>query len=317
MTQSASGARPAIIVHGGAWGIPDPEVKAHVQGVRLAAEAAWEVLDQGGTAIDAVERAILILEDDPTFDAATGSHLNRDGEVELDAGFMEGATLRAGAVAAVKRLKNPILAARKIMDVGEHILMVGEGAERYAAEKGVTLDPNHVLVVPRELARWNDQRKGHIKLSPEDAFRHRHFGTVGAVALDRDGGISAGTSTGGSLYKRPGRVGDSPLPGCGYWADNELAGVSTTGWGESIIRVGLAKLAADLIGQGAVAPEAAQRAIQELGRKVSGWGGLIMIDRAGWVGFAHNTPRMAFAWRTPDMSAVDARIEAEAVAATT
>jgi len=312
MTFSAVAARPAIIVHGGAWGIPDPEVKAHVAGVRAAAEAAWEILELGGSAIDAVERAILILEDDPTFDAATGSHLNRDGDVELDAGLMEGAELRAGAVAAVKKLKNPILAARKILEVGDHILLVGEGAERYAAEKGVAISPNHVLVVPRELDRWEAQRKGHVKLSTQDTFRHRHFGTVGAVALDQAGQIVAGTSTGGSLYKRPGRVGDSPLPGCGYWADNELGGVSTTGWGESIIRVGLAKLAADLVGQGAVGPEAAQRAINELGRKVSGWGGLIMIDKAGWVGFAHNTPRMAYAWRTPGMPSVDARIEATA-----
>ncbi|TPW15254.1 MAG: beta-aspartyl-peptidase (threonine type), partial [bacterium] len=172
MTQSAAAARPAIIVHGGAWGIPDPEVKAHVHGVRLASEAAWDLLDQGASAIDAVERAILLLEDDPTFDAATGSHLNRDGEVELDAGFMEGTTLRAGAVAAVKRLRNPILAARKIMDVGDHILMVAEGAERYAAEKGLTLHPNHVLIVPRELDRWEVQRTGQVRLNTEDAFRH-------------------------------------------------------------------------------------------------------------------------------------------------
>jgi beta-aspartyl-peptidase (threonine type) len=310
MHRSADSARPAVVVHGGAWGIPDPEIKAHLAGVRAAAEAAWEVLDNGGSAMDAVERAIVLLEDDDTFDAATGSHLNRDGEVELDAGVMEGANLMAGAVAAVKRLKNPILAARKIMEVGDHILLVGEGAERYAAEKGVPLHPNHVLVVPRELTRWEQMRRGQFKLSTQDAFRQRHFGTVGAVALDREGQLVGGTSTGGSLFKRPGRVGDSPLPGCGYWADNDTAAVSTTGWGVSIIRVGLARLAADLVGQGAVGPEAAERAIQQLGDRVGGWGGLILIDRAGWVGFAHNTPRMAFAWRTPDMLAVDARIEA-------
>lgn len=313
MNRSAASARPAIVVHGGAWGIPDNEVKAHVAGVRVAAEAGWEVLENGGSAMDAVERAIVLLEDDDTFDAATGSHLNRDGEVELDAGVMEGTNLMAGAVAAVKRLKNPILAARKIMEVGDHILLVGEGAERYAAEKGVPLHPNHVLVVPRELKRWEEMRRGAFKLSTQDTFRRRHFGTVGAVALDREGNLVGGTSTGGSLFKRPGRVGDSPLPGCGYWADNETAAVSTTGWGESIIRVGLARLAADLVGQGAVGPEAAERAIRQLGDRVGGWGGLILIDRAGWVGFAHNTPRMAFAWRTPDMLAVDARIEAPAV----
>jgi beta-aspartyl-peptidase (threonine type) len=307
---SAPEARPALIVHGGAWGIPETEIEDHLAGIRKGVDAGWKVLADGGSSLDAVQAAIVVLEDYPAFDAGTGSHLNQDGEVELDAGLMEGTHLHAGAVAAVKHLHNPILTARRILEGGDHILLVGQGAERYAAEKGLELCDNRSLIVPREQERYDELKSGHVVLSTSEPFRRRHFGTVGAVALDRSGAIAAGTSTGGSLFKRPGRVGDSPLVGSGYYADNESAGVSTTGWGESIIRVGLAKHAADLILTGAVAPEAATRAIRHLGEKAGGWGGLIMIDRAGWVGFAHNTPRMAFAWRTPQMTAAEARIEA-------
>jgi len=308
---SAPEARPALIVHGGAWGIPDAEVEAHLAGVTEAVETGWFLLEAGATALEAIEAAVRVLEDNPAFDAATGSHLNRDGEVELDAGIMSGVDLGVGAVAAVKHLKNPITAARRILDVGDHVLLVGEGAERYAAEKGIPLCANVELLVPRELARFEDLKSGRVQLSTSEPFRRRHYGTVGAVALDVRGDLAAATSTGGSLYKRPGRVGDSPLPGCGYYADNGTAGVSTTGWGESIIKVALARHAAELVGQGAVGPEAAERAIRHLGDKIGGWGGLILIDRAGWIGFAHNTPRMAFAWRTPQMDRPEARIQVD------
>lgn len=308
---SAPAARPAFIVHGGAWGIPDAEVQDHLAGVRAAVELGWQILAAGGSALDAVEASIVLLEDDPAFDAGVGSHLNRNGEVELDAGLMEGMELRAGAVAGVRRLRNPIRAARRIMEIGDHILFVGDGAEQYAAEKGLALIDNRELVIPREQERFEAMKAETLKLTTPDPFRQRHFGTVGAVALDAAGRIVAGTSTGGSLYKRPGRVGDSPLVGSGYYADVTTAGVSTTGWGESIIRVQLARRACELIGQGAVGPEAATRAIEELGARVGGWGGLILIDRAGWIGFAHNTPRMAFAWRTPFMDAPEVRIEAD------
>lgn len=303
-------ARPALIVHGGAWGIPDAEVEDHRRGVRRAVEAGWAVLDSGGDAMDAVEAAVTLLEDDPTFDAGIGSHLNRAGEVELDAGLMDGGTLRAGAVAGVRRLRNPLVAARRILEAGEHLLFIGEGAEAYVAERGVPLIDNTALVIPRERARFEALRDESLRLTTPDPFRERHFGTVGAVALDRAGRIVAGTSTGGSLYKRPGRVGDSPIPGSGYWADVRSAGVSTTGWGESILRVQLARLAAFLIEQGAVGPEAAVRAVETLAADAEGWGGLILIDRAGWVGFAHNTPRMAFAWRTAQMAAPVVCLEA-------
>ena len=287
---SAIAARPAFIVHGGAWGIPDAEVEDHRAGVRAAAELGWDVLARGGSAMDAVEAAITRMEDDPTFDAGRGSHLNRNGQVELDAGMMEGMELRAGAVACVRRLRHPIRAARLILEAGDHILFVGEGAEAYAAEKGLDLIDNAELVIPREQARFEAMRSEALKLATPDPFRERHFGTVGAVALDAAGALVAGTSTGGSLYKRPGRVGDSPLVGGGYYADVGTAGVSTTGWGESILRIQLAKRACDLVERGAVGPEAAVRAIEELGARVGGWGGLILIDRAGWIGLPITRP---------------------------
>lgn len=310
--RSAESARPAIIVHGGAWGIPDSEVADHLEGVSRAVEAGWQLLDRGAPALDVVEEVVALLENHPAFDAGIGAHLNSDGVVELDAGLMEGTKLRAGAVAAVTRIRNPIRAARRILEAGEHLLLVGEGAERYAAAAGIPLGANEELIIPRERERFEMMKSKRLSLTTPDPFQARHFGTVGTVALDRAGGLAAATSTGGSLFKAPGRVGDSPLPGCGYFADDTTAAVSTTGWGESIIRVQLARHAADLVAAGAVGPEAALRAVRHLSEKVGGWGGVILIDRAGWVGFAHNTPRMAFAWRTPGMETAEVRIEAEA-----
>jgi L-asparaginase / beta-aspartyl-peptidase len=306
---SAESARPALIVHGGAWGIPEAEVADHLAGVGRAVEAGWRLLERGVPALDVVEEVVALLEDDPTFDAGIGAHLNGDGLVELDAGLMEGTALRAGAVAAVTRIRNPIRAARRILAAGEHLLLVGEGAERYAAGTGIPLCANEEMIIPRERERFELMKSGRLALTTPDPFAERHFGTVGAVALDRAGAMAAATSTGGSLFKTPGRVGDSPLPGCGFYADNTTAAVSTTGWGESIIRVQLARHAAELVAAGAVGPEAALRSVRYLAEKVGGWGGVILIDRAGWVGFAHNTPRMAFAWRTPEMAAAEVRIE--------
>ena len=310
-TTRGTEARPALVIHGGAWGIPDAEVDDHLDGMRQAIEIGWRMLGEGASALDTVEAVVVVLEDHPAFDAGRGSHLNRNGEVELDAGIMDGADLRLGAVGAVKRIRNPIRTARKILEIGHHSFLVAEGAEAWAAEHGIELVKNEELIVPRERERYEALRSGRVVLPTPEPFRRRHFGTVGAVALDAAGSIAAGTSTGGSLYKRPGRVGDSPLAGSGFYADNETAGISTTGWGESIIRIQMAKHAADLIGSGAVGPEAAIRTVRYLGDRVGGWGGLVMIDSAGWIGFAHNTPRMAFAWRTPSMASAEVRIEQE------
>jgi beta-aspartyl-peptidase (threonine type) len=310
----------ALIVHGGAWDIPDDDVAEHQAGCRQALAVGWEVLRAGGAALDAVEAAVRVLEDAPIFDAGIGSVLNRDGDVELDAAVMDGATLRSGAVAAVRRVRNPITLARRVLE-SHVILLVAHGAERFAESVGLPLCDPAELIVERERRRWAEL------LAQEDFQTQDAFGakredeqdspvhpitrspahplanpsdTVGAVALDRHGHLAAGTSTGGTSNKLPGRVGDSPLIGCGLYADDQTGSCSSTGWGESIIKVLLAKTATDLIGAGHDPMAAARLAIDTLARRVGGYGGCILLDGRGRPGFAFNTPRMAYAYRTED-----------------
>lgn len=298
---------PAIIVHGGAWDIPPEEHEAHQAGCRLAVEAGYQILAEGGSALDAVETAVTLLEDDPTFDAGIGSHLNRAGVVQLDAGIMDGATLQVGAVAAVERIKNPLQMARRLL-TSPHNMLVGSGAAAWAAENGFPLSDPADFIVPREQQRFETLR---AESDPPPPAGHPD-GTVGAVAIDRAGNLAAGTSTGGTLFKPAGRVGDSPLPGCGYYADNRSAAVSSTGHGESIIKVQLARTAADFAVTLATAGSptdryyarrAAQAAIDILHHRVQGLGGLIMIDSLGRIGFAHNTPNLAYALLAASMPA--------------
>ena len=205
-------------------------VHAHDSGVRKARAAGWRVLHRGGSALDAVEEAVVIMEDDETFDAGRGSFLNRDGKVQLDALIMDGATLKAGGVGCVERLRNPVRAARKILSESPHVYFVCEGAERFAAEHGVELCSNKELIIPREVARlreYQSQAEGQGTDLFAPTISHD---TVGAVALDSNGNIASATSTGGTLNKAPGRLGDSSLIGCGCYADNLSAAASTTGW---------------------------------------------------------------------------------------
>ena len=286
---------PVILVHGGAWAIPDAMVEAHLQGVSAAAAAGFEVLQRGGSCLDAVEAAVVTMEDDETFDAGRGSFLNMDGRVQLDACMMDGATLRAGGVGCVEHIRNPIRAAKKILTESPHVYFVGTGAERFAQEHGIELCSNDDLVLPREVERLRDaKQQGYLQM-PDEFGPMRSHDTVGAVALDRDGNISAGTSTGGTLNKAPGRVGDSSLIGCGCYADNRSAAVSTTGWGEPMMKLVLGKWTADRVEQGLVPQEAAQRALFYLKSRLNGHGGIILLDVRGRVGIAHNTPQMAWA----------------------
>ena len=241
--------QPAIIVHGGAWDIPPELHKAHQQGTRNAVEAGWAVLEAGGTAMDAVEAAIVMMEDDETFDAGRGSFLNADGQVELDAGCMEGGKLQVGAVASVQFIRNPIRLAKAVMEKSEHVLLVGQGAQRFAHRMGFPSCELTDLAVPREFERW--QRLLYDRTySARQSFTQATPGTgramadtVGCVALDKAGHFAAGTSTGGTPNKMPGRVGDVPMVGCGFYADDEFGSASCTGWGESIAKVLLARLA--------------------------------------------------------------------------
>ncbi len=304
---------PVLVVHGGAWAIPDDVVDAHIRGVTNALAAGWRVLERGGSSLDAVEEAVVIMEDDETFDAGRGSFLNRDGKVQLDALIMDGATLRAGGVGCVEHLRNPVRAARKILSESPHVYFVGEGAEKFAAEHGIPLCKNEDLVIPREVERLRQYQSeaaqrdlsqsdsgqvGKELFAPAADDPTISLDTVGAVALDRDGNIAAATSTGGTLNKAPGRLGDSSLIGCGCYADNESAAASTTGWGEPIMKLVLAKWTADRIAAGNLPEWAAQEAMSYLKQRVNGHGGIIVLNREGHIGIAHNTPRMAWAYRT-------------------
>jgi beta-aspartyl-peptidase (threonine type) len=296
------------VVHGGAWAMPDDMVEAHLNGVRNALAAGWRVLERGGAALDAVEEAVVVMEDDETFDAGRGSFLNRDGKVQMDALMMDGATLRAGGVGCVERVRNPVRAARKILSESPHVYFVGEGAEQFAAEHGVALCENDELVIAREVERLRDYQRAAAGAEKEkdgkDLFAPAVHGatishdTVGAVALDASANIAAATSTGGTLNKAPGRLGDSSLIGCGCYADNLSAAVSTTGWGEPIMKLVLAKWTADRVAAGNLPEWAALEAMNHLKDRLGGHGGIIVLNRAGQIGIAHNTPRMAWAFKT-------------------
>ena len=293
---------PVLVVHGGAWALPDDVVDAHLTGVQNAVAEGWRVLERGGKALDAVETAILAMENDETFDAGRGSFLTRDGRVQMDALMMDGATMRAGGVGCVERIHNPIQAARLVLDQSPHVYFVGEGAERFAQEHGMRLCDNEELVIEREIQRLKEARQKEAAGHPDLTFAgpETSHDTVGAVALDANGNIAAGTSTGGTLNKDPGRVGDSSLIGCGCYADNHSAAVSCTGWGEPIMKLVLAKWAADRVHDGIAPDAAAKEAIAYLERRLQGHGGLILLDAQGRFGIAHNTPKMAWAYKSSE-----------------
>ncbi|HJO05254.1 MAG TPA: isoaspartyl peptidase/L-asparaginase [Acidobacteriota bacterium] len=284
----------ALAVHGGAWNVPDGEAREHLTGVADVLRAAWKMLEAGAGSVDVVERAVRLLEDDATFNAGKGSHLNRLGRVELDASIMEGDGLEAGAVAAVQGVRNPVALARCVMDASPHVLLVGSGARRFAEEHDVPLCRARDLLVGRARELYLRIRAGEVALIDEEFApgADDHMGTVGAVARDRNGLIAAATSTGGTLDKYPGRVGDSPLIGAGTYADSHHGGASSTGWGEGILRVVMAKATVGHLASGQDAAAAGRAALGELER-VDGRGGLIVVDRDGHSAAVFNTPRMA------------------------
>ena len=354
---------PILIVHGGAWAIPADAAAAHQSGVRNALETGYRILALGGSALDAVEAAVTVLEDDPTFDAGRGSFLTSDGRVQLDALLMDGGRMKAGGVACVERLRNPIQAARLVLEKSPHVYFVGPGAEQFAASHGMPLIDNVDLVLPRERERLLDaQARQSAGLAdetfsgqladdkdPSTAFKidsekklgapgPSHLGTgeskhrlsndvpdpkstedpgqnwwdsktpppnfdshdtVGAIALDGHGNLAAATSTGGTLNKTPGRVGDSSLIGCGCYADNLAAAVSLTGWGEPIMKLVLGKWATDRVAAGSAPEIAAREAISYLYNRLGGHGGIILLGPDGRFGLAHNTPAMAWGLATP------------------
>ncbi|PSB59720.1 peptidase T [filamentous cyanobacterium CCP1] len=286
-----------IIVHGGAKTISDDKAKANITGCLAAVKAGWEILQQGGDATDAVEAAIRILESDPTFNSSIGATLDIEGKVYLDAAIMESRDLRWGAVAAVNHISHPISVARRILEEKSRFL-VAEGAERFALKHGCEMcEPNN-LISEEQQQVWEQER------IPED-----RAATVGCVALDRHGNLAAGTSTGGLENQPAGRVGDTALVGCGLYADSRGA-CSTTGDGESVIPVVLAKTAVDLLSRddasadGSVSchpEEAAKKAIEALKQRVPGEAGCILLDRNGRIGWAYNSQDMAVAYMSEEL----------------
>lgn len=265
---------PAIIVHGGAGPIKDDSLPARLDGCKAAAFAGWKILEQGGSSLDAAEAAVAVLEDNPLFNAGTGSTLNSLGKIETDAAIMDGASLRAGSVAAVSGVKNPIKLARRVMEDGRHVMLAGDGALLFARQNGFPECAPESLIVESERTRWDSKH-----------------GTVGCVAFDSAGKLAVATSTGGIFNKLPGRVGDSPLIGCGTYADRDGA-VSCTGHGEAIVRVVLAREAVRLLENGIEPGAAASAAVAKLQRQTGSTGGLILIDRRGRIGYARNTTCM-------------------------
>jgi beta-aspartyl-peptidase (threonine type) len=265
---------PAIIVHGGAGPVRDDSLPARLDGCKAAALAAWTILQQGGAALDAVEAAVVVLEDNPLFNAGTGSTLNSLGKVEMDAAIMESDSLRAGAVAAVSGIKNPIKVARRVMEDGRHVLLAGEGAVLFARQIGLPECAPEALISEQEIRRWEGKH-----------------GTVGCVAFDTNGKLAVATSTGGIFNKLPGRVGDSPLLGCGTYA-NSYGAASCTGDGEAIMRILMARDAVQLLQNDMEPGEAARMAIKNLEVLTGRTGGLILIDRRGKIGYARNTTHM-------------------------
>lgn len=278
--------KPAIIVHGGAGDIEDARRDRCVSGCEAAAAAGWERLEQGGSALDAVEAAVRALEDDPEFNAGYGAVLTRAATIEVDACVMTGAR-DMGAVGAVPWLRHPVTVARRLLEDGEHVLLVGEGALAFAREHGIEPESPDALVTPRARNRF-ERHEGEAKK------RMRTGDTVGACAIDANGRVAAATSTGGIPWKRSGRVGDTPLPGAGTWAEDSVGAASATGHGESIIRALMTRVAIDRLRGGFSPDEAARAAVDELVR-VGGAGGVILVAGDGNIGHHTSTARMPWA----------------------
>jgi L-asparaginase / beta-aspartyl-peptidase len=295
----ADGAHPlAIAIHGGA-GVIDraqmaPEREAsYLAGLSVALDAGYWILERGGSSLDAVTEAVRLMEDDPQFNAGRGAVLTHDGEAELDASIMDGVGPRAGAVAGIRHVKNPIGLARLVMDKSPYVMLIGEGAEQFAREQGLEFVPNTYFRTPyreQELQRALQRQRHSEKGGPAPGTI---TGTVGAVALDRAGNLAAATSTGGMTNKRYGRVGDSPIIGAGTYANNESCAVSATGSGEFFIRAVVAYDIHALVHYKQLSlRDAAREVVQVKLKRAGGDGGIIAIDRAGHITLEFNCEGM-------------------------
>ena len=277
----------ALLVHGGAGDVPQAAAFAHVAGCERAAAAGAKILAAGGSALDAVQRAVEVLESDPLFNAGTGACLDADGRLALDASIMDGAGLRAGAVCALPAFEHPIAIARRVMEDTPHVLLAGEGATRFAIAQGFARADENAMITAASRQRWELTRG-------RDGVEGWAGGTVGAVARDAAGHVAAATSTGGMVNKRVGRIGDSPLIGAGTYADDEAGACSTTGHGEAMIRILAAKTAVDGMRDGR--PEASARAaLAHMHARTAQTGGVILVGKDGSLGLARTTRTMSWA----------------------
>jgi beta-aspartyl-peptidase (threonine type) len=307
-----------LVIHGGAGTILKSEMtsekeKAYTQGLNDALQTGYNVLSKGGTALDAVEATIKVLEDNPLFNAGKGAVFTNEGKNELDASIMDGKTLKAGAVAGVTTIKNPITAARAVMEKSSHVMMAGKGAEQFAAQQGCTIvEPSYFFTQERWKALLKEKADDSLKAIHNDTTKAKthlkqkensdyKYGTVGCVALDMNGNLVAGTSTGGMTNKKFGRIGDSPVIGAGTYADNSTCAISCTGYGEYFIRLVMAKSVSDRM---ELAHETLQQATNEmimhkLG-ELGGDGGLIALDKDGNIAMPFNTAGMYRGCMTSD-----------------
>ncbi len=306
-----------LVIHGGAGVVLrqniGPELEAeYLAKLTEARDAGYTILERGGSAMDAVIAAVMVMEDSPLFNAGKGAVLNQDGICELDASLMDGATQAAGAVASVRRIKNPITLARAVMEKSEHVLLAGEGAEKFAVERGFSLVDNSYFQTERR--RTELQRAQQIEAAKksgkksaalpgadasEDADLERisRYGTVGCAALDQNGNLAAGTSTGGRTNKKFGRIGDAPIIGAGTYANNATCAVSATGWGEFFIRAAVAHdISAQMEYRGTSLIHAAEAALAKVA-KLGGDGGVVCIDKNGNIALPFNTSGMYRGYR--------------------
>jgi beta-aspartyl-peptidase (threonine type) len=298
-----------IVVHGGAGTVHTERSKPVLDGIKRAAKRGYSTLKDGGSPVDAVMNAVMVMEDDGAFNAGYGASLNIDKTVEMDASIMDGQTLEAGAVGLLKDIKNPVCLARIVMEKTDHVFVAGEGAAKLA--RMFNLERMNTITELR-LNLYEDQKKallnGKSKLPKLASLINRHpqffeSDTVGALALDKTGNVAAAASTGGFPLKLVGRIGDTPLIGCGNYADNESGACSATGVGEIAIRLVLAKTVCDYIKGGKTPQEAAEQAIRLVNKRMPAAYnsmGLIAVDTYGGIGAAHNSPNLCWAYMTPE-----------------
>ncbi|MGA7936195.1 MAG: isoaspartyl peptidase/L-asparaginase family protein [Kovacikia sp.] len=292
----------SLMIHGGAGALEDLKYEASEaefrQSITAILEQGRQRLEKGDGALDVVEHCVMLLEDDRLYNAGRGSVLNAEGKVEMDAALMNGRDLRAGAVACIKQIKNPIALARHVLEQGDHVMLVGAGALEFAQFCQMETYPEHYFITEARLKQLAEaQAAGRITLDHERIKPSQKLGTVGAVARDIQGNLAAATSTGGLVNKRWGRVGDTPVVGAGVFADNETCAVSATGYGEQFLRTVLAKTISDFVQfRGMDADAAAKAGIEYLVAKVNGEGGVIVIDRAGRCAAAQSTSGLIRGW---------------------